>query len=123
MILGSGGASKAIIFALDKLKIETTIVSRTEKVGYITYEKIDSQIIKNHQIIVNCTPLGTSPNVNACPELPYNFLTEKHLCFDLIYNPKKTKFLKMSEKNKSKIVNGYEMLEVQAEESWRIWNY
>ena len=123
LILGSGGASKAIIFALDELKIERTIASRTDKIGYITYEKIDSQIIKNHQIIVNCTPLGTYPNVNACPELPYNFLTEKHLCFDLIYNPKKTKFLKMSEKNKSKIVNGYEMLEIQAEESWRIWNY
>ena len=122
LILGTGGASKAIVYALKTLNIKTLLVSRKKREESITYEDISNQIIKDHTIIINCTPLGTYPNIEECPKIPYQYITERHLCYDLIYNPIKTKFLILSEKEGAKIINGNEMLENQAIESWKIWN-
>ena len=122
LILGTGGASKAIVYALKTLNIKTLLVSRKKREESITYEDISNQIIKDHTIIINCTPLGTYPNIEECPKIPYQYITKRHLCYDLIYNPIKTKFLILSEKEGAKIINGNEMLENQAIESWKIWN-
>ena len=122
LILGTGGASKAIVYALKTLNIKTLLVSRKNREKCITYEDISNQIIKDHTIIINCTPLGTYPNIEECPKIPYQYITERHLCYDLIYNPIKTKFLILSEKKGASIINGNEMLENQAIESWKIWN-
>ena len=122
LILGTGGASKAIVYALKTLNIKTLLVSRKNREECITYEDVSNQIIKDHTIIINCTPLGTYPNIEECPKIPYQYITERHLCYDLIYNPIKTKFLILSEKKGASIINGNEMLENQAIESWKIWN-
>ena len=122
LILGTGGASKAIVYALKTLNIKTLLVSRKNREECITYEDVSNQIIKDHTIIINCTPLGTYPNIEECPKIPYQYITERHLCYDLIYNPIKTKFLILSEKKGASIINGNEMLENQAMESWKIWN-
>ena len=122
LVLGTGGASKAIVYALKTLNIKTLLVSRKKREESITYEDISNQIIKDHRIIINCTPLGTYPNIEECPKIPYQYITERHLCYDLIYNPIKTKFLILSEKKGASIINGNEMLENQAMESWKIWN-
>ena len=122
LILGTGGASKAIVYALKTLNIKTLLVSRKKREESITYEDISNQIIKDHTIIINCTPLGTYPNIEECPKIPYEYITDRHLCYDLIYNPIKTKFLILSEKEGASIINGNEMLENQAIESWKIWN-
>ena len=122
LILGTGGASKAIVYALKTLNIKTLLVSRKNREKCITYEDVSNQIIKDHTIIINCTPLGTYPNIEECPKIPYKYITERHLCYDLIYNPIKTKFLILSEKKGASIINGNEMLENQAIESWKIWN-
>ena len=122
LILGTGGASKAIVYALKTLNIKTLLVSRKKREESINYEDISNQVIKDHTIIINCTPLGTYPNIEECPKIPYQYITERHLCYDLIYNPIKTKFLILSEKKGASIINGNEMLENQAMESWKIWN-
>ena len=122
LVLGTGGASKAIVYGLKKLQIQTTIVSRSKAKGCITYKEINSIVMGDHQIIINCTPLGTSPNTSECPDIPYKLIGKSHLCFDLIYNPDISQFLKKSKKNNASIINGAEMLEQQAEESWKIWN-
>ena len=122
LILGTGGASKAIVYALKTLNIKTLLVSRQNREECITYEDVSNQIIKDHTIIINCTPLGTYPNIEECPKIPYEYITDRHLCYDLIYNPIKTKFLILSEKKGASIINGNEMLENQAMESWKIWN-
>ena len=122
LILGTGGASKAIVYALKTLNIKTLLVSRKKREESINYEDISNQVIKDHTIIINCTPLGTYPNIEECPKIPYQYITERHLCYDLIYNPIKTKFLILSEKEGASIINGNEMLENQAIESWKIWN-
>ena len=122
LILGTGGASKAIVYALKTLNIKTLLVSRKNREECITYEDVSNKIIKDHTIIINCTPLGTYPNIEECPKIPYEHITDKHLCYDLIYNPIKTKFLILSEKKGASIINGNEMLENQAMESWKIWN-
>ena len=122
LILGTGGASKAIVYALKTLNIKTLLVSRKNREKCITYEDVSDQIIKDHTIIINCTPLGTYPNIEECPKIPYEYITDRHLCYDLIYNPIKTKFLMLSEKKGASIINGNEMLENQAMESWKIWN-
>ena len=119
LILGTGGASKAVIYALDQLQIKTLIVSRN---GKTSYEDLSEEIILNHTIIINCTPVGTFPNVDSAPEIPYNFITNNHLVYDLIYNPAETLFLKKCKEEGAVIKNGLEMLEIQAEESWKIWN-
>lgn len=122
LILGTGGASKAIRFVLEELGIEYVYVSRTKKEHQFTYKELDKEIITSHTIIINCTPLGTFPNVTDKPSLPYKYLNGKHLLFDLIYNPKKTAFLAEGESKGSEICNGLKMLKLQAEKSWEIWN-
>jgi shikimate dehydrogenase len=122
LILGSGGASKAVCVALDDLGIDYLVVSRRKKGNEIGYEEVGEELIQEHQVIINTTPLGMFPNVNEDPSIPYEALTPKHLLFDLIYNPAKTKFLQQGEAAGASIINGYEMLRFQAEESWKIWN-
>jgi shikimate dehydrogenase len=122
LILGTGGASKAICFVLERLGIEYTYVSRTKKEHQFTYKELSKEIMLAHSIIVNCTPQGTFPNINDKPDLPYQHLNEKHLLFDLIYNPDKTAFLIEGESKGTKICNGLKMLQLQAEKSWEIWN-
>jgi len=123
LILGTGGASKAIAFVLKELGIKYKFVSRKASKGVkLTYNTLTEAHIKKYKIIINCTPLGTFPNVNEAPELPYNAITSKHILFDLIYNPEKTQFLKNGEIKNATIINGYKMLEFQAEKSWEIWN-
>ena len=122
LILGSGGASKAVCFALQKLDIECKSVSRKKAENKLLYSMLNEQIIQEYLIIVNCTPVGTFPNIEEAPSLPYEFITNRHLMFDLIYNPQETKFLKEGRNKKAVSKNGYEMLELQAEKSWEIWN-
>ena len=122
LILGTGGASKAVAYVLNKLQINYQYVSRKEGAGYLNYEDLAPEIVTAHQIIVNCTPLGTFPNVDAKPGIPYASLNSDHLLFDLIYNPEKTAFLKEGEIRGTAISNGLKMLELQADRSWEIWN-
>jgi shikimate dehydrogenase len=122
LILGTGGAAKAVIFALEKLGIKHQSVSRNRSNTLLSYQDLDEKTLKDHLLIVNCTPLGTFPNVDQCPEIPYEFITREHIAYDLIYNPEKTTFLAKSELNGATIKNGYEMLVLQAEKAWKIWN-
>lgn len=123
LILGTGGASKAVAYVLEGLKIDYLFVSRSSGMNnVVTYDDLNEELIKKHELIINCSPLGTYPNIEAKPNLPYDFLTERHLLFDLIYNPTKTSFLQMGEKAGATIMNGRSMLEFQAERSWEIWN-
>ncbi len=123
LILGTGGASKAIAYVLKSLEIEYFKVSRNPvKNKEISYDDLSRELVVNHTLIINCTPLGTFPNVTQKPNIPYQYLNENHLLYDLIYNPEKTAFLKEGEKKGAQIKNGLEMLIGQAEEAWRIWN-
>lgn len=122
LILGSGGASKAIRYVLQQLDIDYSIVSRHKKINDLGYEDLGEELIADHHLIINTTPLGMYPNVDADPPVPYAYITHKHFLYDVIYNPLKTKFLTEGEKRGAQICNGYEMLIEQAEESWRIWN-
>ena len=122
LILGTGGSSKAVAFALDELGITSDFVSRDEEKSSLTYEQLNSTTFENFQIVVNCTPLGTSPNVAEFPPIPYQFFTEKHLAFDLIYNPEETQFLKRAQQHGAITKNGKDMLVFQAEKAWKIWN-
>lgn len=122
LILGTGGASKAVAYVFKELGISYLKVSRhPKKKKEIAYDELNENLLKDYTIIVNCTPLGTFPKVEQKPKIPYQFLNENHLLFDLIYNPEKTAFLQEGEGKGSQIKNGFEMLELQAEESWRIW--
>lgn len=123
LILGTGGASKAVAHALRNLHIPFDFVSRqpNTKAKY-TYIELDETIIKSAQIIINCTPIGTYPNVNECPDIPYDALTNEHLLYDLIYNPIQTKFLICGEIKGAAITNGLTMLELQAQKSWDLWS-
>lgn len=122
LILGTGGAAKAVAWVLQKLNIEYSYVSRNEKQNCFSYEQLTPDRIKEYQVIVNSTPLGMQPNINQKPSLPYSSLNNQYLCYDLIYNPAKTAFLQQAELFGAQIKNGQEMLEIQAEESWKIWN-
>lgn len=122
LILGTGGASKAIEFVLNKLNIQTVFVSRNPTSGMISYAELDAETIKDYTIIINATPVGTFPHIDACPDIPYQFLSSEHLVFDVVYNPAKTLFLKKSEQRGATILNGEKMLELQAEAAWKIWN-
>ncbi len=122
LILGTGGASKAVAYALKKLGISATFVSRKTVNDTINYENLDEEIFKNSHIIINCTPLGTHPNVEISPDIPYHYFTPQHIAFDLIYNPEETLFLKRAKENGAVIKNGLEMLHFQAEKAWQIWN-
>lgn len=122
LILGTGGAAKAVAFALDELDIFYTFVSRESTEKTISYDRLNATTFDNFQIVINCTPLGTHPNVKEFPPIPYEFFTDKHIAFDLIYNPEVTQFLKKASKKGAVIKNGYEMLVLQAEKAWKIWN-
>ena len=122
LILGTGGASKAVAFALEELGILYTFVSREATKNTIDYSRINATTFDNYQIIINCTPLGTSPNTDACPDIPYEYFTAKHIAFDLIYNPSETLFLQKAKQKGAVTKNGMEMLVFQAEKAWKIWN-
>lgn len=121
LILGTGGASKAVAYALRLLEIDYILVSRAPSEHTLTYDEIDASTFEEYQVIINCTPLGTSPNFDVCPAIPYEYFTEKHIAFDLIYNPEETLFLKKAKQKGAFIKNGYEMLVFQAEKAWKIW--
>ena len=123
LILGTGGASKAIAYSLKEMGISYQYVSRKLKkgIGY-SYDTLHKNDIKNHQIIINCTPLGTFPNIDDCPNIPYSAINKNHILFDLIYNPEETTFLKQGKQNQATIINGLNMLKLQAEKAWSIWN-
>ena len=123
LILGNGGAAEAVKFVLQQLNINYKIVSRKiHKDAELAYADLNETIIKENPLIINTTPLGTFPEIDGCPEIPYQYLTPQHFLYDLVYNPEKTLFLKKGEERGALIKNGYEMLVVQAEESWDIWN-
>ncbi|SEH95475.1 shikimate dehydrogenase [Paenimyroides aquimaris] len=120
LILGTGGSSKAVAYALEQLQITYKTVSRNK--GDFAYDELSQKILSKYLLIINCTPLGTFPVVDVAPEIPYQYLTDKHLAYDLIYNPAETLFLKNCREKGAVTKNGLEMLEIQAEESWKIWN-
>lgn len=120
LILGTGGASKAVRYTLEQLNIDFATVSRNPV--SLGYEDLSEQLLNEFLLIVNCTPVGTFPNTDEAPEIPYEFITDRHLVFDLIYNPQETMFLKECRLRGAQIKNGLEMLEIQAEEAWKIWN-
>lgn len=122
LIFGNGGATKAVAYVLKKLGISFHVVSRTKSTENLSYSELTKDMITEHNLLINCTPLGTYPNTEACPDLPYDGITPKHLLYDLIYNPQETLFLKKGKENGAVTKNGYEMLVLQAEKNWEIWN-
>lgn len=122
LILGTGGASKAVDYGLRSLGIETKFVSRTKRPGFFTYEEITPEIIKEFNIIVNCTPLGMYPNTDVCPTLPYEAMDSHNLLYDLLYNPDETLFMQKGKEHGAITKNGLEMLLLQAFASWEFWN-
>lgn len=121
LILGTGGASKAIAYVLKTMGFDYKFVSRKGIGEVYRYSDVTERIIKAHYLIINCTPVGTYPDVHACPVLPYQYLTNDHVLIDLIYNPKKTEFLKRGFVNGARVSNGFAMLEHQAKKAWAIW--
>ncbi|MFU2359468.1 MAG: shikimate dehydrogenase family protein [Bacteroidales bacterium] len=122
LILGTGGASKAIEYGLKTLGLETLFVSRTKKENTITYEEVTPEIIKEYNVIVNCTPLGMYPKADTCPDIPYEAMDGHTILYDLIYNPDETLFLTKGAKYSATTKNGLEMLLLQAFASWEFWN-
>lgn len=123
LILGTGGASKAVAYILRKNNIECKFVSRIPKDSDIlSYSELSPELILNSKIIINCSPLGMHPNETVCPDLPYEAITSEHILYDLVYNPEETLFLKYGKQKKAIIINGLPMLHIQAEKSWEIWN-
>ena len=122
LILGSGGASKAVQYVLGIMNIPFKVVSRKESLDYLSYNKITKTIISNTSLIINTTPLGMYPNVEASPDIDYNHLSNNHYLYDLVYNPEITSFLKKGFEMDSHIKSGGDMLVFQAEKSWELWN-
>lgn len=122
LILGTGGASKAVAYALRKMKIEYDFVSRTATDVIYAYKDLDKEVFDDYQIIINTTPLGTFPNMKECPPIDYSFFTKNNLAFDLVYNPEETEFMKRAAENGAAVSNGYQMLVHQAEKAWKLWN-
>ncbi|TDL99402.1 MAG: hypothetical protein C4K58_05705 [Flavobacteriaceae bacterium] len=122
LILGTGGASKAILYVLKKLGIKPLVVSRNPTKSQISYLDLTQEIIETHTLVINCSPVGTFPKVDESPGIPYEFITENHLFYDLIYNPEKTTFLAKAQEKGAQIIGGYPMLVGQAEKAWEIWN-
>lgn len=123
LVLGTGGAAKAITHGLISLGIPFCYVSRTPKAQHhLSYDNLTNELISKHKLIINTSPLGMYPNINDCPPIPYDALGNEHLVYDLIYNPEQTLFMKMAAERGATTKNGLEMLELQAEEAWRIWN-
>ena len=122
LVLGTGGASKAVEYGLRKLGLETIKVSRTEKDNTITYGQVTPELLSEYKVIVNCTPCGMAPHFDECPNLPYDSIDDSFLLYDLIYNPGETLFLRKGKEKDATVKNGLEMLLLQAEEGWNIWN-
>ena len=122
LILGTGGASKAVDYALHQLGLKTQYVSRTAREGIIAYDELTPELMAQHTVIVNTTPLGMYPKVDECPPLDYSQLTSQHLLYDVVYNPAKTLFLQRGEASGASICNGMDMLIGQAKAAWEIWN-
>jgi shikimate dehydrogenase len=122
LILGTGGAAKAVQYVFEALNIPYKLVSRKASPGAVTYDQLDADVMEENTIIINTTPLGMYPNEDAAPEIPYQFLSSKHLLYDLIYNPATTSFLQQGKDKGATVKNGHEMLILQAEASWEIWN-
>ena len=124
LILGTGGAAKAVEYVMQELGIDYLIATRKKEISdkQINYDDIDKSLIQSHTLIINTTPSGMFPKVDECPNIPFQFLTPGHYLFDLVYNPAKTLFLQRGEQHGATIKNGEEMLVIQAEESWKIWN-
>ena len=122
LVLGTGGASKAVCYGLRKLGIIPTLVSRTPKEGMLGYDALTQEVMDSHTIIVNCTPLGMFPDVDSCPDIPYERLSARHLLYDCVYNPEETLFLKKGKAQGCTIKNGLDMLYGQAKAAWKIWN-
>lgn len=122
LILGTGGASKAVFHGLKQVGVESTFVSRTAKEGCITYADLTREMMDRYTVIVNTTPLGMFPNVDSCPDIPYEWLTPNHLLYDLLYNPDETLFMRRGKERGAVVKNGLEMLLLQAFAAWEIWN-
>ncbi|KQS33021.1 shikimate dehydrogenase [Dyadobacter sp. Leaf189] len=121
LVLGNGGAAKAIMVALQDLHVEFQLVSRQKDNDTILYQELTEEILGTHLLIINTTPLGTFPNTEECPDLPYQWITKKHFMYDLVYNPAETLFLKKGMEKGAVTQNGLKMLQLQAEKSWEIW--
>ena len=121
MVLGTGGASKAVSYALEKMGIEVMHVSRRKSATTHTYDELTKAMVLDHKVVVNTTPLGMFPNVDQCPDFPYRFLTKEHLCYDLVYNPDVTTFMKKAQQAGAEVKNGLEMLLLQAFAAYEIW--
>lgn len=122
LVLGTGGASKAIRVGLNHLGIEWTYVSRSPRDGMVTYEDITAETLQEYTVIVNCSPVGMFPKVDAAPAIPYELLSPQHLLFDCVYNPEETLFMKKGREQGATVKNGLEMLHLQAIASWNFWN-
>lgn len=122
LVLGTGGAAKAVVYVLQQLAINYQLVSRTAGPNTLTYQQVTPELLAKTGLIINTTPLGMYPHIDDGPALPYEAVTSRHLFFDLIYNPEKTLFLQRAEQNGASILNGHQMLVLQAEKSWEIWN-
>lgn len=121
LVLGTGGASRSVVYALSNMGIRVTLVSRAKNENTITYSELTKDIIESNLIIVNTTPLGMWPEIDRCPNIPYQFITDRHVCYDLVYNPEETQFLIKSKEKGAVIKNGIEMLHLQALAAWDIW--
>lgn len=124
LVLGTGGASRAVRYVLDKLGMQYTQVSRVARRGHgvISYDELTSEVLDSHRLIINTTPLGMSPHTSEAPRLDYTVLGNEHFVFDLVYNPAETMLLRLARRRGATVKNGYEMLVEQAEQAWRIWN-
>ncbi|MEO0333106.1 MAG: shikimate dehydrogenase [Bacteroidota bacterium] len=122
LVLGTGGASKAVVCVLQDLSIDYSYVSRQTSEKAISYADLKQKDLRDYPLIINTTPLGMSPNTETYPELDYQQLTSKHFCYDLVYNPEETAFMKLAKKQGAEVKNGLKMLHLQAEKSWEFWN-
>nr|MCU0388371.1 shikimate dehydrogenase [Chitinophagaceae bacterium] len=122
LILGTGGAAEGVKYVLNKLGIPFSMASRSGNAGTVSYEQLTIEFIREHKLIINTTPLGTYPKVDECPAIPYEGIGPEHYLFDLVYNPAETLFLKLGKERGATIKNGADMLEIQAEANWKIWN-
>ena len=122
LVLGTGGASRAVCFVLERMGIRHTLVSRTPGPGMLSYRDLDAEVMERHLLVVQATPAGMSPEIGMCPPIPFHFLSGNHYLYDLIYNPTETLFMECARSCGCKVKNGLEMLYLQAERSWEIWN-
>lgn len=122
LVLGTGGAAKAVAYALDSLGVAPVMVSRSHKAGAITYAEVTPALLADYKVVVNATPVGMYPHVDECPSIPYHALTSDHICYDLLYNPDVTLFMQRARQAGAVVKNGLEMLLLQAFVAWNIWN-